>query len=83
MMKLSLIAILATAQFVAGLKQPIKDHRSHHGTSYFASGSVLGSLSAPLLALRPGSGTLEARDNEASATPNITSTLTSFGMVSS
>ena len=82
-MKLSLIAILATAQLVAGLKQPIKDPRSHQGISYFASGSVLGSLEAPLPAWRPGSGTLEARDNEAPATPNITSTLTSFGMVSS
>lgn len=87
MLKLYLTTILAISHLAVGLEQRIVEGLFSHqedDTSYFASGSVVvSSLSAPLLAWRPGSGTLEARNNsgEASATLNITSTLTSSGMV--
>lgn len=88
MLTLYLTTVLAISQLAAGLVQRlvVEEPLIHReDSSYFASGSVVASsLTALLPAWRPESCSLGARDNneEASATANISSTLTSSGMLS-
>lgn len=87
MLTLYLTTVLAISQLAAGLVQRlvVEEPLIHReDSSYFASGSVVASSLTALPAWRPESCSLGARDNseEASATANISSTLTSSGMLS-